>query len=90
MISDGHTIRGCMTDVLSDLGLQECKGNDCLSCNSNNCNADVVPKTRLRCHQCDNKNNAVCGMDIKTLAPTACLLYDTEASCYASAEKEGI
>lgn len=44
-LENGPTIRGCKKDLTKDFEV-------ILDCDTNNCNTEIVPKDRLRCHQC--------------------------------------
>ncbi|XP_026471292.1 prestalk protein-like [Ctenocephalides felis] len=89
LMNGGKTIRGCLSDVLENNGLKECKGENCISCTCSACNNVVVPENRPECHQCDSLKDPSCGNDITGVQPKSCLVYEKQPSCYTSVAKEG-
>lgn len=84
VLSDGATERGCLSNLYDDefLGCLNGTSATCESCQGNNCNKNVFPESRLKCHICDSSVDPTC-----TSAPNSlsiCPNYESEDTCVTS------
>ncbi|CAD7013300.1 unnamed protein product [Ceratitis capitata] len=79
---NGHTARGCISNLAEEAFYTCVTGNDtlCLPCLGDKCNAlDVFPTDRQLCHQCNSETEPLC-----STAPNSnkvCPIYSAQDSC---------
>ncbi|KAH8416552.1 hypothetical protein KR222_009013, partial [Zaprionus bogoriensis] len=82
-VLNGHTIRGCTSDLPSDV-LQACNNeSECVTCsNLSGCNNQIFPQHRAQCMQCSGSSvNSTCATEV--FAPfKVCPLYSFGDECY--------
>lgn len=78
IILDGITVRGCISRNKQN---QQCVDNSCLTCRSNNCNAQIFPEDRLSCMHCEGSScvNQTNTVDVRY----PCAQYTQNDSCYS-------
>lgn len=85
--SDGHTNRGCASD-LSSVDRQWCRDHaeSCHLCsNSSRCNSIVFPSDRARCHMCAGDGNGTAcaaAQQESDIPPPVCLRYAPNDRCF--------
>lgn len=68
--TEGHTDRGCLSNLDAELFADCVLGNDenCKTCEGTvGCNRDVIPENRLQCHRCNSTSKSECernGVDL--------------------------
>ncbi|XP_075154733.1 uncharacterized protein LOC142228233 [Haematobia irritans] len=81
VLPDGATERGCLSNLYDNEFLTCLDGSSttCKSCKDNNCNKDIFPVNRLKCHICDSSVDGYCENSPNSLE--ICPLYDVEDMC---------
>ncbi|XP_073835559.1 uncharacterized protein [Musca autumnalis] len=80
-INGQTTERGCLSDLFGDdfynclIGIDE----KCKICEGNNCNEEIIPETRLRCHRCDSDTDTAC--HASPTASSVCPSYRDDDAC---------
>ncbi|GAB0091249.1 uncharacterized protein DMENIID0001_060670 [Sergentomyia squamirostris] len=81
-VSNGYTQRAC-----SGAGISCTSGNPCYQCDGTNCNNEVLPAERLRCHKCSGAGCATIG---ETENPEVCELYNANDQCFTVVTEEEV
>ncbi|XP_037949168.1 uncharacterized protein LOC119680432 [Teleopsis dalmanni] len=79
--SDGITERGCLAELESD-EFFDCLTNangECKSCNGYECNNEIIPNDRPKCHRCSSDSDSSCQNLPKALG--VCPIYDKNDEC---------
>ena len=82
IILDGHTERGCLSSLPTDVFISCNDGHPdskCKVCTDNNCNKNIYPSNRQRCYRCDSSSDPNCEDEPNTLQ--ACPIYQTSDGC---------
>lgn len=81
VLSDGATERGCLSNLYDDEFTSCLNGTSatCKSCKGNNCNSDIFPEDRLKCHICESTSDSNCEASPNSLA--TCPSYTSEDTC---------
>uniref|UniRef100_A0A1I8NLT5 DUF753 domain-containing protein n=1 Tax=Stomoxys calcitrans TaxID=35570 RepID=A0A1I8NLT5_STOCA len=81
VLSDGATERGCLSNLYDDefLSCLDGSSSTCKSCKGNNCNKELFPEDRLKCHICDSSVDENCESAPNSLA--ICPLYEAADTC---------
>ncbi|XP_036330873.1 uncharacterized protein LOC118742712 [Rhagoletis pomonella] len=79
---DGHTIRGCVS-TLNNTQFLSCNegtpGEFCRICSASDCNSNVFPSSRQRCHRCNSTADSTCASEPQ--AQSVCPIFDEDDYC---------
>ncbi|XP_065369864.1 uncharacterized protein LOC135962058 [Calliphora vicina] len=84
VLEDGATERGCLSNLYDDefVGCLNGTSTTCNSCKGNNCNKNVFPDSRLKCHICDSSADPNCEASPNSLS--ICSIFDSQDTCVTS------
>ncbi|XP_059615679.1 uncharacterized protein LOC132261125 [Phlebotomus argentipes] len=86
----GLTSRGCLNDLtIADQMLCDSEySENCVVCNENGCNRDILPDTRLKCHECISTRDPSCAYGKSPRTATYCATHDPDNVCLTLIKSE--